>query len=121
MTLVESVKETVKDVKSAVVGTQRNLPTPLPPPNSNTASQLYEYIRLELTMSYRGTLVTNQEMADARLPLAYRDKCAHLLVPLNRCRYDSYYLPWKCEVYIHPTCIFPYRGTIENFSTTDAR
>lgn len=41
---------------------------------------------------------TRQEMSDARLPLAYRDSCAHLLIPLNRCRQDEYYLPWKCEV-----------------------
>ena len=37
-------------------------------------------------------------MSDARLPLAYRDSCAHLLIPLNRCRREEYYLPWKCEV-----------------------
>lgn len=43
-------------------------------------------------------LATRQEMSDARLPLAYRDSCAHLLIPLNRCRQDEYYLPWKCEV-----------------------
>lgn len=43
-------------------------------------------------------LATQKEMSDARLPLAYRDSCAHLLIPLNRCRRDEYYLPWKCEV-----------------------
>lgn len=37
-------------------------------------------------------------MSEARVPLAYRDSCAHLLIPLNRCRYDTYYLPWKCQV-----------------------
>lgn len=37
-------------------------------------------------------------MSAARLPLAYRDSCAHLLIPLNRCRFEEYYLPWKCEV-----------------------
>lgn len=37
-------------------------------------------------------------MSDARLPLPYRDSCAHLLIPLNRCRFNEYYLPWKCEV-----------------------
>lgn len=37
-------------------------------------------------------------MSAARLPLAYRDSCAHLLIPLNRCRHEEYYLPWKCEV-----------------------
>jgi hypothetical protein len=39
-----------------------------------------------------------QAMANARLPLPYRDSCAHLLIPLNKCRVDEYYLPWKCEV-----------------------
>jgi NADH dehydrogenase (ubiquinone) 1 beta subcomplex subunit 7 len=38
-------------------------------------------------------------MSAARLPLAYRDSCAHLLIPLNRCRHEEYYLPWKCEVH----------------------
>ncbi|KAI1178545.1 NADH-ubiquinone oxidoreductase B18 subunit-domain-containing protein [Nemania sp. FL0916] len=40
---------------------------------------------------------TREEMSDAKLPLAYRDGCANLLIPLNRCRVDTYYLPWKCE------------------------
>lgn len=44
------------------------------------------------------TVATKEEMSQARLPLAYRDSCAHLLIPLNRCRYEEYYLPWKCEV-----------------------
>ena len=35
-------------------------------------------------------------MANARVPLAYRDTCASLLVPLNACRFREYYLPWKC-------------------------
>jgi NADH dehydrogenase (ubiquinone) 1 beta subcomplex subunit 7 len=37
-------------------------------------------------------------MSAAKLPIPYRDSCAHLLIPLNRCRYEEYYLPWKCEV-----------------------
>lgn len=41
---------------------------------------------------------TREEMRDAKLPLAYRDSCANLLIPLNRCRFETYYLPWKCEV-----------------------
>lgn len=41
-------------------------------------------------------------MSAARLPLAYRDSCAHLLIPLNRCRHEEYYLPWKCEVHGPP-------------------
>jgi hypothetical protein len=34
--------------------------------------------------------------------MQYRDSCAHLLIPLNRCRQAEYYLPWKCEVRIYP-------------------
>ncbi|XP_027043776.1 NADH dehydrogenase [ubiquinone] 1 beta subcomplex subunit 7-like [Pocillopora verrucosa] len=41
--------------------------------------------------------VTAKEMADAKLPLAARDYCAHLLIPLLKCRKDTYYLPWKCH------------------------
>lgn len=44
-------------------------------------------------------------MREARLPLAYRDSCASLLIPLNRCRVDTYYMPWKCEVCVTtPPC-----------------
>jgi hypothetical protein len=44
------------------------------------------------------TAATRQEMSDAKLPLAYRDSCAHLLIPLNKCRPANWYLPWKCQV-----------------------
>ncbi|KAL3422826.1 NADH dehydrogenase [Phlyctema vagabunda] len=40
---------------------------------------------------------TREAMRDASLPLAYRDSCANLLIPLNKCRVQEYYLPWKCE------------------------
>ncbi|KAK3071537.1 hypothetical protein LTR53_008443 [Teratosphaeriaceae sp. CCFEE 6253] len=39
---------------------------------------------------------TREEMSAARVPLSYRDSCAHLLIPLNKCRYDTYYMPWSC-------------------------
>jgi NADH dehydrogenase (ubiquinone) 1 beta subcomplex subunit 7 len=42
-------------------------------------------------------IATQKEMVDARLPLAYRDYCAHLLIPLNKCRVQSHYVPWKCQ------------------------
>lgn len=51
------------------------------------------------------TEATREEMRDAKLPLAYRDSCANLLIPLNRCRFETYYLPWKCEVGPHPTAL----------------
>ncbi|KAF9146620.1 hypothetical protein BGX30_012856 [Mortierella sp. GBA39] len=40
---------------------------------------------------------TQKEMQDARLPLGYRDFCADLLIPLNKCRSETYYLPFKCQ------------------------
>ncbi|KAK8188855.1 putative NADH-ubiquinone oxidoreductase B18 subunit [Phyllosticta capitalensis] len=48
-----------------------------------------------------GNGASREEMAAAKLPIAYRDSCAHLLIPLNRCRVDTYYLPWKCETERH--------------------
>ncbi|KAI9293999.1 hypothetical protein K502DRAFT_325034 [Neoconidiobolus thromboides FSU 785] len=41
--------------------------------------------------------VTQKELKDARIPLMWRDYCSHLLIPLNKCRYDNYYLTWRCQ------------------------
>ncbi len=45
-------------------------------------------------------------MDAARLPWAYRDYCAHLLIPLNECRSGSWYAPWKCkhERHVYEKC-----------------
>lgn len=40
---------------------------------------------------------TQAELQSAKVDLAYRDFCAHLLIPLNECRKASFFLPWKCE------------------------
>lgn len=37
-------------------------------------------------------------MSANKVPLPYRDSCAHLLIPLNNCRFDNFYLPWRCMV-----------------------
>lgn len=42
-------------------------------------------------------IASQEQMVEARVPLGYRDQCAHLLIPLNKCRVKEYYLPWKCE------------------------
>ncbi|EFJ09421.1 hypothetical protein SELMODRAFT_8892, partial [Selaginella moellendorffii] len=39
---------------------------------------------------------SNKEMERARVPLEWRDQCAHRLIPLNKCRQQNYYLPWRC-------------------------
>ncbi|PVV04416.1 hypothetical protein BB560_001090 [Smittium megazygosporum] len=51
-------------------------------------------------------IATQQEMAEARIPLAYRDYCAHLLIPLNRCRIKNLWMPWACneERHAHEKC-----------------
>ncbi|WVQ85444.1 hypothetical protein IAT38_007609 [Cryptococcus sp. DSM 104549] len=43
------------------------------------------------------TMATQEEMEAARLPLAWRDQCSALAIPLNICRHKEFYLPWKCE------------------------
>ncbi|ORY81476.1 NADH-ubiquinone oxidoreductase B18 subunit-domain-containing protein [Protomyces lactucae-debilis] len=42
-------------------------------------------------------LPSQEEMAKAKLPLGSRDNCAHLLIPLNRCRSETFSMPFKCE------------------------
>ncbi|KAI9203255.1 NADH-ubiquinone oxidoreductase B18 subunit-domain-containing protein [Polychytrium aggregatum] len=41
--------------------------------------------------------ISQAELDKTQIPHAWRDYCAHLLPDLNRCRIDSYYLPWHCE------------------------
>eukprot|EP00041_Stephanoeca_diplocostata_P013688 m.241928 g.241928 ORF g.241928 m.241928 type:complete len:79 (-) comp19430_c0_seq4:518-754(-) len=40
---------------------------------------------------------TKQQMADAGIPLAWRDSCAAILIPLNECRRKQMFAPWECE------------------------
>jgi len=44
------------------------------------------------------TPASREAMSEARVPLAYRDSCAGLLIPLNKCRHDTFFAIWKCEV-----------------------
>ncbi|KAK9115706.1 hypothetical protein Sjap_014653 [Stephania japonica] len=52
---------------------------------------------MEVEGSSKKMIASQEEMVEARVPLAYRDQCAHLLIPLNNCRSKEFYLPWKCE------------------------
>eukprot|EP00500_Bicosoecida_sp_ms1_P002387 CAMPEP_0203815850 /NCGR_PEP_ID=MMETSP0115-20131106/12774_1 /ASSEMBLY_ACC=CAM_ASM_000227 /TAXON_ID=33651 /ORGANISM="Bicosoecid sp, Strain ms1" /LENGTH=74 /DNA_ID=CAMNT_0050724749 /DNA_START=27 /DNA_END=251 /DNA_ORIENTATION=+ len=47
-------------------------------------------------MSERKMRASAEEMKAARIDVAFRDYCAHLLIPLNECRHQTAYLPWKC-------------------------
>jgi NADH dehydrogenase (ubiquinone) 1 beta subcomplex subunit 7 len=37
-----------------------------------------------------------QALRDHGVPPAYRDNCAHLLIPLNQCRLENFHLPFRC-------------------------
>lgn len=52
---------------------------------------------MEVSGSSKKMIATQAEMVEARVPIPYRDQCAHLLIPLNKCRQSEFYLPWKCE------------------------
>lgn len=52
---------------------------------------------MEVEGSSKKMIATQAEMVEARVPIPYRDQCAHLLIPLNKCRQAEFYLPWKCE------------------------
>uniref|UniRef100_A0A6V7PWI2 NADH dehydrogenase [ubiquinone] 1 beta subcomplex subunit 7 n=1 Tax=Ananas comosus var. bracteatus TaxID=296719 RepID=A0A6V7PWI2_ANACO len=51
--------------------------------------------------STKPMIATQAEMVEARVPIPYRDQCAHLLIPLNLCRAAEFYLPWRCELERH--------------------
>ena len=40
-------------------------------------------------------------MAEARVPIGYRDSCANILIPLNECRRETVYLPFFCQELRH--------------------
>ena len=40
--------------------------------------------------------VTLEQMKKHQVPLVFRDYCAHILIPLNECRRETWYSPWKC-------------------------
>ena len=45
--------------------------------------------------------VTHEEMKAARVPLLFRDYCAHILIPLNECRVKTWYSPFQCSELRH--------------------
>uniref|UniRef100_A0A7S4MPP9 NADH dehydrogenase [ubiquinone] 1 beta subcomplex subunit 7 n=1 Tax=Vannella robusta TaxID=1487602 RepID=A0A7S4MPP9_9EUKA len=52
--------------------------------------------------------VSDELMAKEQLPFEGRDYCAHILIPLQRCRHETFYLPWKCvhERHLYGRCQF---------------
>jgi NADH dehydrogenase (ubiquinone) 1 beta subcomplex subunit 7 len=50
-----------------------------------------------LSHSFSTRRLAQEEVKKARIPMANRDYCVDSLIPLNECRRENYYLPWKCE------------------------
>ena len=46
-------------------------------------------------------IAAEEEMKEARIPPAWRDTCAHILIKLNECRNENYYRMNKCEELRH--------------------
>ncbi|CAM6118261.1 unnamed protein product [Calypogeia fissa] len=44
-----------------------------------------------------GAVPSQEELMANRVPISSRDACANLLIPLNKCRVATYWMPWKCE------------------------
>eukprot|EP01130_Rhizamoeba_saxonica_P008730 TRINITY_DN3527_c0_g6_i1.p1 TRINITY_DN3527_c0_g6~~TRINITY_DN3527_c0_g6_i1.p1 ORF type:complete len:101 (-),score=19.79 TRINITY_DN3527_c0_g6_i1:52-321(-) len=46
-----------------------------------------------------------EEMEEAKIAVNSRDGCAGILIKLKACRFETFYLPWKCtalsEAYHH--------------------
>lgn len=70
-------------------------------PSKKVFSALITEIILEM-------MISDEELARERIPLAARDYCAHLLVDLNRCRRKTLYLPFKCteEKHEYEQCLY---------------
>ena len=56
----------------------------------------FRYINMGAASNDSSMKVSKEEMKRAGIDLAYRDFCAHLLIPLIECRRKSFFLPWKC-------------------------
>ncbi|ODV87530.1 hypothetical protein CANARDRAFT_26923 [[Candida] arabinofermentans NRRL YB-2248] len=41
-------------------------------------------------------LLSHEEMKSNEIPIPFRDRCSRLLIPLNKCRRESLYMPWNC-------------------------
>jgi hypothetical protein len=51
---------------------------------------------------------TPEQLRQSRIPLAWRDGCVDLLLPLNDCRNKTSYMPWKCqhERHTYEKCLY---------------
>jgi NADH dehydrogenase (ubiquinone) 1 beta subcomplex subunit 7 len=52
-------------------------------------------------MSCLAMQVSDEECAKHMIPHFLRDNCAHLLIPLDKCRKQTGYMPWACKELRH--------------------
>lgn len=64
---------------------------------------------------------SEEEMKAAKLPVSFRDYCAHLLIPLNKCRHETYYMPFKCTDERHEYERCQYVECVQCLRSTGAR
>ncbi|KAJ8514565.1 hypothetical protein ONZ45_g852 [Pleurotus djamor] len=48
-------------------------------------------------MTSSSTAASQAELKAHKVPLGWRDQCSALLIPLNVCRRNEMYVPWKCD------------------------
>ena len=53
-------------------------------------------ILLALVELISQTFPLQEELMKNQVSLEWRDFCSGLLIPLNKCRRDNFFLPWKC-------------------------
>lgn len=45
----------------------------------------------------RGMIATTEELSSAKIPVEFRDFCAHLLIDYQVCRYKNFPLVYRCS------------------------
>jgi NADH dehydrogenase (ubiquinone) 1 beta subcomplex subunit 7 len=71
-------------------------------------------------MAEKEMKATREELQQAGIKLESRDYCAHLLIPLNKCRRKTLYLPWKCVDERHTYEACEYELFLERVKKMDA-
>lgn len=66
-----------------------------------------------LTRALADVKATREELIAARIPINYRDNCVDGLVELNKCRFEAFYLPWKCTHERHNYEVCQYKEYLE--------
>lgn len=69
---------------------------------------LHQQVRISTISSVATAEMSKEELDLNQIPLWARDECAHLLVPLNRCRRRTYYIRGKCpdEMHAYEACLY---------------